>query len=560
MPSAHSTRMVVGVLAACLFAGASVRAQAPQSTSTSPPQIFTIFFNGARIGSELFGLEQSVDGWTITGSGRVGTPLNLLIRRLQIRYDSEWRPLGVSLDYTLKGQDTQLSTTVTGAVATNEIQAGDNSATREVQIDPRAVLVPGPFIAPYAAVAALLRTAEAGTTLTGYIPPDGSMTMTVGTSSVERLQTAERVIEARRTQIVVGIPGAPSMAAEIWGDEMGRLLRVTIPAQNIDAVREDVASVSTRRIVISRPGDEQVRIPANGFTLAGTLSKPDGSEATRLPAIVLVGGSGLVDRDEVVAGIPIFGQLAGALADAGFLVLRYDKRGIGQSGGRSEAATLTDYAEDLRDVLRYLTDRDDVDRRRVAVIGHGEGGAVAMIAAEKEDRIRVLALVSAMGVTGAELNMAQVVHGLERSTRPESEKATTIDLQRRIQDAVLTGEGWGDIPEQFRQQADSPWFRSFLEFDPARLMRDIHQPVLIVQPMLDTQVEPSNADRLEELGQARRRSVPTDVVRLPGLNHLLVPAMTGEVEEYTTLADRNVSADVAQSIADWLPGAFEAAR
>ncbi len=63
------------------------------------------------------------------------------------------------------------------------------------------------------------------------------------------------------------------MALEIWADEAGRLLRISVPSQEFEYVREDVASVSSRRVVISRPGDEQVLIPANGFNLAGTVSK-----------------------------------------------------------------------------------------------------------------------------------------------------------------------------------------------------------------------------------------------------------------------------------------------
>ncbi|MCY0541684.1 alpha/beta hydrolase, partial [Klebsiella pneumoniae] len=80
-------------------------------------------------------------------------------------------------------------------------------------------------------------------------------------------------------------------------------------------------------------------------------------------------GSGTTDRDETVAGVPILGQLAGTLADAGFLVLRYDTRGVGQSGGRPEAATLDTYATDLRAAVRFMSDRSDVDRRRIAVVG-----------------------------------------------------------------------------------------------------------------------------------------------------------------------------------------------
>src|SRR4029077_10676425 len=105
------------------------------------------------------------------------------------------------------------------------------------------------------------------------------------------------------------------------------------------------------------------------------------------PAVVLVGGSGATDRDEVVYGIPILGQISEALADAGFIVVRYDKRGIGQSGGRAESASLVDYAEDVRAAVKLLADRKDVDAKRIVVIGRAEGGAIALIAASKDKKI-----------------------------------------------------------------------------------------------------------------------------------------------------------------------------
>ena len=63
-------------------------------------------------------------------------------------------------------------------------------------------------------------------------------------------------------------------------------------------------------------------------------------------------------------------------------------------------------------------------------------------------------------------------------------------------------------------------------------MPDVRQPILIVQGELDTQVEPSNADRLEALARKRKNAPPVEVVKVPGVNHLLVPATTGEVDEY----------------------------
>jgi pimeloyl-ACP methyl ester carboxylesterase len=350
-----------------------------------------------------------------------------------------------------------------------------------------------------------------------------------------------------------------SLDVEVWGDEAGHLLRLSVPAQNLEVVREDLASVAARRVAISRPNDEQVRVPANGFNLAGTLSKPEG--ATRpLPAVILVAGSGPQDRDETVFGIPIFGQLAGRIADSGFLVLRYDKRGVGQSGGRVESATMTDYADDLRAAVKFLNERRDFNRRSLAVVGHSEGGSVGMLAASREKKITALALIATIGVTGAELNLAQVTRALDRAQRPEPERQTTIDLQKRIQSAVLTGKGWEGVPEQFRRQAEIPWFRSFLAFDPARTMADLKQPILVVHGALDTQVEPSNADRLETLARARRNAGPVEVVRIPGVNHLLVPAVTGEADEYATLKDKALSPAVIDAITSWLQKTSASAR
>jgi fermentation-respiration switch protein FrsA (DUF1100 family) len=83
-------------------------------------------------------------------------------------------------------------------------------------------------------------------------------------------------------------------------------------------------------------------------------------------------------------------------------------------------------------------------------------------------------------------------------------------------------------------------------------MSDVKQPVLIVQGELDTQVEPSNADRLASLAGERKKQAPPDVVKIPGVNHLLVPAVTGEADEYGTLKEKHVSAAVTDAIATWL--------
>src|SRR5262249_60895902 len=94
--------------------------------------------------------------------------------------------------------------------------------------------------------------------------------------------------------------------------------------------------------------------------------------------------------------------------------------------------------------------------------------------------------------------------------------------------------------------------QSFLVHDPAKVMPHVPQPILIVQGELDTQVPPSNADLLASLARRRKKQAPVEVVKVPGVNHLMVPAKTGEVDECGTLADRPVSAAVTDAIIPWL--------
>jgi len=77
---------------------------------------------------------------------------------------------------------------------------------------------------------------------------------------------------------------------------------------------------------------------------------------------------------------------------------------------------------------------------------------------------------------------------------------------------------------------------------------------------LDTQIEPPNADRLEALARARKNAPPVEMIKVPGVNHLLVPAKTGELDEYGTLRDAQVSPAVTGAIITWLQKTLSAAR
>ncbi|MEQ1575043.1 MAG: alpha/beta fold hydrolase, partial [Vicinamibacterales bacterium] len=273
---------------------------------------------------------------------------------------------------------------------------------------------------------------------------------------------------------------------------------------------------------------------------------------TRFPAVVLLSDSGANDRDGYAAGVPIVGQLAGAMADAGFLSVRYDKRGTGQSGGRAESATLSDFADDASVVVKWLQARKDVDPKRIAVLGHGEGAWVALLAAGRDNRIAAVVALAAPSTTGAELVLEQQLSTLDRLNVSPGERQEKIALQKKIHSAVVSGTGWEGVPPEMRRQADTPWFQSLLAFDPAKVIRNVRQPMLFLHGQIDRQIPVEHVERIANLARTTSKSKSVEVVTVRGANHLLVPAVTGEAAEYGTLPSRNVSPDVTTAITGWL--------
>jgi alpha-beta hydrolase superfamily lysophospholipase len=524
--------------------------------SSNEAASFRVFLRGSAIGGEDVVVRRTPEGVTITSSGRLAAPLDLVMRQCVIRYDVRWRPLELSVDAMARGAALSIKTSFADGRAESEVtQAGaPTRKTDVVSADP--VVLPNVCFSAYEALALRLGEIADGGSIRAYVAPQAEIAVTRVARTDQKVETARRVIDVRSYALAFQNPGG-ALDATVWTDESGRLLKLEIPAQSLIVVREDLASVATRALVISRDGDLSVRIPGNGFNLAGTLSQPSGTPPAesrgRFPAVVLVGGSGPTDRDETVAGLPIFGLLAGPLADAGYYVLRYDKRGVGQSGGRGETATLQDFAEDVRGAVKFLRERRDVDPKRIVLFGHSEGGLVALLAASRDDDIAGVVLAAVPSGTGAELVLEQQAYLLGRMNLSDAERASRIDLQKRIQAAVLGGGPWDDVPEPLRRQAETPWFESFLRFSPAPLMSRVKQPLLILQGSLDRQVPQHHGEKLAELAKARKRG--GDAVSyfvLDGVNHLLVQAKTGDVDEYGSLAGRGLDPRVAQNTVDWM--------
>lgn len=533
-------------------------AAAQQDVPAGRASGYTVFLRGTPIGREDVTIQDDASGLVITAQARRGPPAVTASGTSEIRYSVDGSPVSLLLESTNEGREYNIRTKFTETSAVSEGTQAGVAVSKTDAITPRTIILPNGFFGAYAAVARRIPTLAAGAELRGYIAPAGEVAIRVTAVNAQRIQTGAATLEVKRYDLAL-VSTSDVMNVSLSVDNNGQLVSVSIPAQALDVVRDDVSAATARMQTHSNPGDEAVTIPAAGFNLGATLTRPTTGPA-RLPAVILLPGSGVGDRDGGSAGVAILGQLAGALADAGFLTVRFDKRGYGQSGGRAESATLGDFADDAIAVMKWLAARKDIDPKRIAIAGHSEGAWVALLAASRERRIAAVAALATASVTGSELVMEQQRHALDQLKTPEAERAAKIDLQTKINAAVVAGRGWETIPLETRRQADTPWFQSLLMFDPARVLRNVRQPMLFVHGQLDRQVPVSHLNRISDLAQKESRSKSAAVVSVRGVNHLLVPAITGDVSEYASLTDRNVSKDVTAAIAEWLTKTFAAIR
>jgi pimeloyl-ACP methyl ester carboxylesterase len=552
----------------------------PAAAQPAPPQsgstAYNIFLRGSSIGREDVTVVTSAEGTTITVAGRMGPPVNAITRKAEFKYAPDWTATSFTLDGSIAGGNVAINSTFSGGKATTTgTQAGTTvNATHDVAA--KTFVLPNGVFGGFAAVARRLAVEAApGAEFRAYVLPLLEISVRVETVNAERMQSGTSVFNIRRYDLSFMNPGG-ALAMSMVAGEDGNLIRLTIPAQGLDIIREDVAASTSRTQIYSNPSDEAVIIPAVGFNLGATITRPLDSarggpldsarggprtaSPPKIPAVILLAGSGIGDRDGVVSGVPILAQLAGALADAGFLAVRYDKRGFGQSGGRAESATLSDYAEDVRAVVKWLGNRNDVDSKRIAVVGHSEGSMVALIAAGREKRLSAVVSLDGPASTGSELVLEQQQHALEQANVPAAERQSKVALQKQILSAVISGEGWQGISPEVRRQADTPWFQSLLTYDPVKVLDDVRQPMLIVHGELDRQVPVAHADKLADLARKESKSKSVDVVVVRGVNHLLVPAITGEVSEYGSLKERTVSKDVTGAVTTWLSRTFQAIK
>ncbi len=244
---------------------------------------------------------------------------------------------------------------------------------------------------------------------------------------------------------------------------------------------------------------------SGGVPIAGSIVLPAGADAAhRAPAMLLLQGSGPVDRDgnqPPSFRTDLLPQVAEILAGQGIATLRFDKRGM-----YANRATMPKQAEELpaffsweafvgdaRAAFAFLAAHPAVAPDRVGVLGHSEGGLLALeLGQGGSSRPKLLVLAAAAGRPLGDVIHDQLEALLERQHATPEQRKFFLDADARIRAEILaTGKVPLDVPAGLAALYPSylgPFYKSVLAIDPAALAAAYRGPMLIINGRADTQI------------------------------------------------------------------------
>jgi fermentation-respiration switch protein FrsA (DUF1100 family) len=315
-----------------------------------------------------------------------------------------------------------------------------------------------------------------------------------------------------------------------------------------------------------------------GITLAGTLTLP--KKEGLFPVIVLISGSGPQNRDGELLGHKPFLVAADYLTKNGIGVLRFDDRGTALSKGDFASANSADFATDVESAVEYLKTRTEINKAKIGLLGHSEGGIIAPMVASKSNDVAFLVLLAVSGVRGDQLLLLQQraigkasgisddeLKKIESSNKKGFEivqKSTSIEqlktnltafIRKEMKDnpGFKKPEGMTEdelVKLQVSQTAN-PWMYYFIKYDPAPALEKVTCPVLALNGLKDLQVPAKEnlAAIQQALVKGGNKKVTTK--ELPNLNHLFQECTTGLPNEYATL-EQTFSPTALEEIAKWV--------
>lgn len=306
------------------------------------------------------------------------------------------------------------------------------------------------------------------------------------------------------------------------------------------------------RTIGPMPVHEELRFRAGDLALAATLTLPDAPAPGRLPWALLVpswlprGRDGDWDRaghpawfDHGPAGPGLLSRLADALAARGVASLRYDPRGCGESDGSWESSDLFSRIDDARDAIGAMRSRRELDLRRTAIVGHGEGTVVALSVAIADPAIGALGIIGGSGRSFRDVMRRGVA---ERARTGRDRQHPAVAALDRIAEEIVERverherEVTLHIGDNEVTLALAGWKQAF-RTPPLALATMLHRNVVIAHGSDDAWADPDEARLLVEV---LREGGNDPVLQLAdGGDHELADASDSAIETFAdTLVTR----------------------
>ena len=301
--------------------------------------------------------------------------------------------------------------------------------------------------------------------------------------------------------------------------------------------------------------EEEVTFSNGDAHLAGTLVLPEGC-TRKTPVLIMVTGSGQENRDEEIFEHKPFAVIADALARAGVATLRFDDRGVGGSTGEVATATTEDFKEDALAGIKLLRERFD----KVGVIGHSEGGTIALMLAA-EGQADFIVSLAGMAVSGLETLVKQSRVSVENAGYTGKNVDTFCQAVQeagyvRLHGGKMPFPDELDLPNELKQAyqgvlttIQTPWMIKFLSLDMRPLLGGIKCPVLAINGTKDVQVDcESNLGALREGLPANPKN---RIEAIEGANHLFQHCTTGTITEYRNI-EETFAPEALELMAAWM--------
>ena len=317
---------------------------------------------------------------------------------------------------------------------------------------------------------------------------------------------------------------------------------------------------------------------ANNIKLVGTLTLPKNVEKPMVA--ILISGSGPQNRNEELLGHKPFLILSDYLTKNGIAVLRYDDRGVAASEGSQKEATSADFATDVEAAIEYLKTRNDIDTKKIGLIGHSEGGFIAPMVASRNKDVAFIVLLAGTGVDGATVLRTQTNKAFELAGMTKEHIAYNDQLSKDIYDIIkkekdveklkikinrylhktkeespkTIANGLTDKAiEQQVKTLSSSWMRYFIKTDPKQFLAKVTCPVLALNGSKDFQVI---ADlNLNGIKQSLSQNKEVTTLKIDGLNHLFQTCKTGVFSEYAEI-EETFSPIALKIITNWINKRF----